>query len=167
MERFLKKILSIKNTNQKKISARAFSPPRPSQISLRSRSPTQERMQQREDNIAYDTAINDYSLIIRSKKEKLKQEEEEREKKQEERKKKEQLLQREEERKKNYEYWNKQLPQEVKSMYGPYFGGRILKNNNKKPKKVSEKVKKPKKISEKVKKPKKVSEKVKKPKKVF
>ena len=45
-------------------------------------------------------------------------------------------------------------------------GGRILKNNNKKPKKISEKVKKPKKISEKVKKPKKISEKVKKPKKV-
>ena len=45
-------------------------------------------------------------------------------------------------------------------------GGRILKNNNKKQKKISEKVKKPKKISEKVKKPKKISEKVKKPKKI-
>ena len=42
-------------------------------------------------------------------------------------------------------------------------GGRILKNNNKKQKKISEKVKKPKKISEKIKKPKKVSEKVKNP----
>jgi len=46
------------------------------------------------------------------------------------------------------------------------FSGGIFKNNNKNPKKISEKVKKPKKISEKVKKPKKVSEKVKKPKKV-
>ena len=162
---FLENMFSRKkNTNQPERSARAVSPSRLKR--LREESPTGRSMEWRQNNNAYRTANKDYSRIMKRKIEQLQQEEEEREKKEEERKKKEQLLQREEERKKNYEYWNKQLPQEVKSMYGPNFGGRILKNNNKKPKKVSEKVKKPKKISEKVKKPKKISEKVKKPKKI-
>ena len=161
---FLKNMFSKKNTNQQKRSARAVSPSL--LTGSRDRSPTRESMEDSYYDGIYNTANEDYKYIMKRKREQLQHEEEEREKKQEEERKK----QEEEERKKQEEdkYWNETLPGMVDDSFGKRrkFGGRILKNNNKKPKKVLEKVKKPKKISEKVKKPKKISEKVKKPKKI-
>ena len=156
---FLENMFSRKNTDQPKRKARDVSPSRPKR--LRDESPTPESMEDSYYDGIYNTANEDYKNIMKRKREQLQHEEEER-------KKQEQLLQREEERKKNYEYWNETLPGMVDDRFGKRrkIGGRILKNNNKKPKKVLEKVKKPKKISEKVKKPKKISEKVKKPKKI-
>ena len=155
-------MFSRKNTTQEERRARAVSPSRPKR--LRDESPTPESMEDSYYDGIYNTANEDYKNIMKRKREQLQHEEEERKKQEQQ----EQLLQREEERKKNYEYWNETLPGMVDDRFGKRrkIGGRILKNNNKKPKKVLEKVKKPKKISEKVKNPKKISEKVKKPKKI-
>ncbi len=94
---------------------------------------------QKRQNKRFEYHLNDtFSNIINDKTEQLLQHEEEREKKEQ--------MQQMQQMQQNYKYWNEKLPLEVKSMYGDKFGGRIVKNNNKKPKKISEKVKKPKKV---------------------
>ena len=126
MEKILN-IFSRKNTTQeeRRARARAFSPSL--LTGSRDRSPTRESMEDSYYDGIYNTANEDYKYIMKRKREQLQHEEEEREKKQEEERKKQE----------EDKYWNETLPGMVDDPFGKRrkIGGRILKNNNKKPKK--------------------------------